>query len=172
MAQSDLPLLNVFEVELEGVHRHLVCFLDVVLAGAVGIEAQSVVGQFEPGETGDFDPETFELNPGFVEIFVQYMNEVTATTAEIVQDASELTSAWLYLLDPRFPGDDGQEPTASDVLGCFAVDDSGQVVPGSFQYNRDHLWFDPVHGVSGVLADRAFYDWLHPLPPRRESEGT
>ncbi len=50
------------------------------------------------------------------------------------------------------------------MLGAFAVDESGQIVPGSFQYNRNHVFFDQQSGVSGVLSDREFYDWLHEMP--------
>ena len=46
-------------------------------------------------------------------------------------------------------------------MGCFAVDGSGQIVPNSFMYNENHRWLEPASGVSGVLEDRRFYDWLH-----------
>lgn len=168
MTRNDLSLLNVFEVETGGVHRHLIGFLDVVLAGRLGIDARSVVGQFEPNAGGGFNPETFQLNPQFIEVFVQYMNERVALSPEVVRQALERPSDWLYLLDPRSPAGSSEEPPASDLIGCFAVDATGQIVPRSFQYNREHLWFDPVRGVSGVLSDRAFYDWLHPLTDRND----
>ena len=49
----------------------------------------------------------------------------------------------------------------ANVLGAFAVDDAGQVVPGSFQYNANHRMFDREFGTRALLFDRAFYDWLH-----------
>ncbi len=58
----------------------------------------------------------------------------------------------------------GGGAAAGDLLGCFAVEDAGQIAPGSFQYNRNHLWFHPDSGVPGHLADRQFYAWLHDLP--------
>jgi hypothetical protein len=163
MADPNLPLLNVYEVDMDGAHRHLVCFLDPVLAGVVGISSRAVVGQFVPGPDESFDPETFELNPEFVEVFSQYMNDAAASSPEVVQEARDRPSGWLYLLDPRYTDDSDAAPPPGDLLGCFAVDDTGHVVPGSFQYNSNHLWFDPARGVSGVLSDRRFYDWLHPL---------
>ena len=36
-----LSFLNIYEVELDGENRHLVCFLEPVLAGARGIEEAS-----------------------------------------------------------------------------------------------------------------------------------
>ena len=75
MADSDLPLLNIYEIEMDGVPRHLVGFLDPVLAGARGIDTRAMVGEFEPLENGEFDLETFEVNPEFVETFTRYMNE-------------------------------------------------------------------------------------------------
>ena len=167
MAKTELSFLNVFEVETDGVRRHIVCFLDVVLAGTIGIDARSVVGQFNPGAGGGFDHQSFQLNPLFVEMLVRYMNEQAARSPEIVGEASDLISEWLYVLDPRSAGDSGDESSGGDVLGCFAVDDTGQIVPRSFQYNREHLWFDPVRGVSGLFSDRAFYDWLHPQTDRK-----
>jgi hypothetical protein len=169
MPKTELPLLNVFEVETDGVHHHLICFLDVILAGSRGIDSRSVIGQFTPSSGGGFDLETFQANPAFIEVFVQYMNERAINSPEIVREASSRSSDWLYLLDPRTPGEFSSDPQAGDLIGCFAVDDTGQLVPRSFQYNQEHRWFDPIRGVSGVFADRAFYQWLHPLTDRKDS---
>ncbi|SIN85708.1 hypothetical protein SAMN05444166_1294 [Singulisphaera sp. GP187] len=168
MSKTELPLLNVFEVETDGVHHHLICFLDVILAGSRGIDSRSVIGQFTPSSGGAFDLETFQVNPTFIEVFVQYMNENAIHSPEIIREAASRISDWIYLLDPRTPGEYSLDPSASDLVGCFAVDDTGQIVPRSFQYNREHLWFDPVRGVSGILSDRAFYKWLHPLTDRKD----
>jgi hypothetical protein len=169
MSDPELSLLNVYEVETDGSTHHIVCFLDAVLAGARGIDSRAVVGEFTPQPDGRFDPETFELNPEFIEVFTQYMNEESAQTEQVVQEASANPSAWLYVIDPRSPNAPAADPPPSDVLGCFAVDDHGQVVPNSFQYNSEHVLFDPAQGVSGILADRRFYDWLHPIRnPARE----
>ena len=45
-----LPLLNVFEVadEPDGVTRHLLAFIEPVLAGSSGIDARSIVGEITP----------------------------------------------------------------------------------------------------------------------------
>ena len=75
MPQSNLSLLNVFQVVVDGVHHHLVCFLDPVLAGTRGIDARSIVGEFTPGPDGAFDLATFQPNPEFIAAFTQYMNE-------------------------------------------------------------------------------------------------
>lgn len=166
MPKTELPLVNVFEVDSGGVHHHLICFLDVILAGSRGIDARSVIGQFTPTREGAFDLETFQVNPNFIEVFVQYMNEVASLAPEIIREAANRSSDWLYLLDPRTPGEFSEDPRASDLIGCFAVDETGQIVPRSFQYNREHRWFDPLRGVSGALSDRAFYGWLHPLSNR------
>lgn len=163
MSEPDLALLNVYEVQADGATHHIVCFLDAVLAGARGIDARAVVGEFTPGPDGGFDPDTFQLNPDFVEVFTQYMNEEPGRSEQVAQEAAANPSAWLYVLDPRHEPSAATDPPASDVLGCFAVDDHGQVVPNSFQYNREHVLFDPAHGVSGILFDRRFYDWLHPV---------
>ncbi len=68
---------------------------------------------------------------------------------------------WLYLVDPRNTAPENEDPPGPDMLGCFAVDETGQVVPFSFQYNADHRWFCPDKGPSGLLTDRRFYDWLN-----------
>ena len=52
MSDQELSLLNVFEVEHEGAIRHLICFIDPVLAGACGIDGRAVIGEFTPETRG------------------------------------------------------------------------------------------------------------------------
>jgi hypothetical protein len=161
--ESALPLLNVFEVVTDGVSRHLVCFLDPVLAGARGIDGREIVGEFRPGPNREFDPATFVANPGFIEALTRYMNDEVASTDALRAEAGRYSGGTIHVLDPRSRAAQGEEPSADDVLGGFEVDAAGGIVPGSFRYNGEHLWFNPKTGISGVLADRRFYDWLHPL---------
>ena len=163
---ESLALLNIYEVESEHGPASLLCFLDPVLAGAKGIEVRSVVGDHVTDAGGDFDADAFRVNPAFVEALTGYMNEETAASEAIASQARAIRSDWLYLVDPRDRTDPEDEPPQSNVLGAFAVDDTGQVVPGSFQYNANHRMFDRQYGTSGLLFDRAFYDWLHDLDPR------
>ncbi len=167
MSSRELSLLNLYEIETDGRRRHVVCLLDPVLAGAVGIDSRSVIGEFTPGPEGGFNAETFALNPAFITAFTYYMNAVAAQADEVVESAKGHRSDWLYVLDPRYRPVDDVEPPTRNLLGCFAVDDTGQVVPGSFQYNGNHIWFDSEDGVSGILHDRRFYDWLHRAPDQR-----
>jgi hypothetical protein len=80
----------------------------------------------------------------------------------MITEAQSHAGGWLYILDPRFAGAEGEEPPHSDLLGGFTVDLGGKLVPESFTYNGEHLWFNPASGVSGVLSDLQFYKWLHP----------
>ncbi len=162
MAES-LALLNIYEVESEHGPASLLCFLDPVLAGAKGIERRSIVGEYVAGADGEFDPDSFRVNPGFVEALTGYMNDEASGSSGIIEQSRGVTSGWLYILDPRDRTPGGTEPDTANVLGAFAVDDSGQVVPGSFQYNANHAMFHRDHGTSGLLFDRSFYDWLHGL---------
>ena len=157
---QDLALLNLFEVEDGGATRHLVCFLEPVRAGAVGIDTRTIVGEYRPGADGGFDLGTFRPNPGFAAVFTDYMNAEAARAPELIEQARQQPGRWLYLVDPRARDPEGDVPPG-DVVGCFAVDDSGQIAPNSFQYNANHLWFDPAVGPSGILGDRNFYDWLN-----------
>ncbi len=159
---ESLALLNIYEVESEHGPASVLCFLDPVLAGAKGIEPRSIVGEYVGGEAG-FDADAFRVNPAFVEAVTGYMNEEAAASGGIADQAREVTSGWLYVIDPRDRTPEGTEPEPANVLGAFAVDDSGQVVPGSFQYNANHAMFHRDQGTSGLLFDRAFYDWLHAL---------
>ncbi len=159
-----LALLNVFEVERDGKTRHLIGFLDPVLAGAAGIDERAVVGEFLPDPGRGFDPKTFRGNPKFVASFTAYMNEEAAHSPDLVAQAADQPAGPLYVLDPRYRGPEGEEPAASEVLGDFTIDGRGGIVAESFHYNDSHRWFDPASGTSGVLNDRRFYDWLHPRP--------
>lgn len=155
-------LLNLYEVKVDGVRRHFVCLLDPVLAGARVIDARAIVGEYSPGPSGGFDPRTFQPNPAFIEAFTRFMNDVAAHAPEVVREALALRSQWLYIIDSRHPNDPDIDPPPGDIIGCFAIDGTGQIVPNSFQYNTNHVWFDPSSGVSGLFSDRRFYAWLHP----------
>jgi hypothetical protein len=163
LVAESLALLNIYEVESEHGPASLLCFLDPVLAGAKGIETRSVVGEYVARGDEGFDPDAFRVNPAFVEALTGYMNEEAAASGGIAEQARDVTSGWLYVIDPRDRTPEGTEPDPANVLGAFAVDDSGQVVLGSFQYNAKHAMFHREHGTSGLLFDRSFYDWLHGL---------
>ena len=161
-ADRPLPLLNVFEVtDDQGILRHLLAFIEPVLAGSNGIDTRSIVGEVTPTGEGTFDPSSLKLNPEFIEGFTGYMNEVQAASPEIVDQARDLPSGWVYIIDPRNVDESGEDPPPSDLVGAFAVDDIGQVVPKSFQYNANHVLIDQERGMSGLFSDRRFYDWLH-----------
>ena len=159
---SPVSLLNVYEVEGDAGSRHLVCFLKPERAQASGIDGRAVVGEVIPGPNNELTPETFTLNPAFIEAFTGYMNDEATRSPDLISGAQSHAGGWLYILDPRFEGAEGEEPPASELLGGFNVDETGRIVPHSFTYNGEHLWFDPASGVSGVLSDLRFYDWLHP----------
>ena len=163
-----LSLLNMFDVQDEsGKIRHLICFLDSVRAGAEGINPKAIVGEI-PVEGSvkpdEFDPKDFQLNAGFVENLTNFLNECGAISEELQTQARSITSGWLYLIDPRHQ-DPNVEPSDANTIGAFAVDDTGQIVPGSFLYNEKHRFFDPDSGMSGLLMNRDFYDWLN-MPPK------
>ncbi len=169
MSDSDLPLLNIYEIEDQdkGGTRHLVGFQDPVLAGSVGLASHAMIGEFEPDPDGEFDPETFVLNPEFLEAVVRYMNEQPAITPALAEGARQIPGERLYVVDPRNDTPPEDDPPPADVLGYFEVDDAGNIVPDSFSYFDGHVWFSREFGVSGMLSDRQFYEWLHP-----EARGT
>jgi hypothetical protein len=163
MPPTPLPLLNVFEVEWEGRRRHLICFLETVLAGSIGIDDRSVIGEFTPGADGELALESFRPNPGFIEAFTAYMNSEVIRAPEVVAHARSQPGSVLAVLDPRCPEGAIDDIPASEIVGHFTVDDAGAIVARSFQYNPGHQWFSPAWGNSGLLSDQKFYDWLHPL---------
>ena len=135
--------------------KRLIGFVDPVRAGAEGIASRSIVGGFTPERGGRVRrPLAFRVNPEFLAALTDYMNGEPSRSDEIVAQAREIPSCWLYIIDPRDPTPDEEDPPATDVLGCYAVDEAGQVVPNSFQYNSEHLWFCTAGGVSGMLEDR------------------
>jgi hypothetical protein len=161
---APLPLLNVFEVnDDQGQLRHLLAFIEPVLAGSNGIDPRSIVGQISPTDDGGYDPSSLQLNPQFIEAFTDYMNDVQAVAPEIGEQAKFLPSGWLYIIDPRNHDPEGVDPPPSDLVGAFAVDEVGQIVPRSFQYNANHALIDRDRGLTGLFSDRRFYDWLHPM---------
>ncbi len=159
-----LPLLNLFDVQDEsGKIRHLICFLDAVRAGAEGINPKAIVGEIPSDESvgpNEFDPKDFQLNAGFIESLTGFLNDCAPQSAELQAQARSITSGWLYLIDPRHH-DPNSEPTDADTIGAFAIDDTGQIVPGSFLYNEKHRFFSTESGLSGLLMNRDFYDWLN-----------
>jgi hypothetical protein len=154
-------LLNVFEVERDGVVHHLLGLIDPVLAGARGIDIRSILGEFTPGADGGFDPRSFQVNPEFIAAFQRFMNDVSAQAPELVEQARNHPGGWLDVIDSRFPNDPHLDPPPSEVVGHFTVDETGRIIPNSFQYNPQHLWFNPDTGRSQILDNRQFYDWLH-----------
>jgi hypothetical protein len=161
MADSSLSLINVFEVQREGGIQHLIGFIDPVLAGARGIDARAILGEFTPGADGDFDARTFRANPQFIAAFEQFMNEVAARSSELMTEAGKHPGGRLNTVDGRYRGEPYGDPPTAELLGRFAIDDAGQIVPGSFQHNPDHVWFHSETGTSSILLNRQFYDWLH-----------
>src|SRR4051812_38385697 len=138
--EQELPLLNIFEVETDEGIRHVVGFVDAVRAGAEGVPTRSIVGAFQPTSEGGFDPESFGANPEFIAAFTDFMNDEPSRSEDVVAQAKTIPSQWLYIVDPRDETPDEDDPPATNIVGCYAVDDTGQVVPNSFQYNGQHLW--------------------------------
>ncbi len=142
--------------------RHLLAFIEPVRAGSSGIDERAIVGEISPNDGGGYDPWSLKLNPEFIQALTDYMNEVQAIMPEIVEQARSLPSGWVYIIDPRLSDESEDDPPPTDLVGAFAVDDIGQIVPRSFQYNANHALIDQDRGMSGLFSDRRFYDWLHP----------
>ena len=156
-----LPLLMVYELNDTSGHHHVICFQDPVHAGSVGINVRSIVGRFQPGPSGKFDPATFQFNLAFVEEVTRYFNEVVILSDTLQDEARHSPDGRMEVIDPRCSLQTLTEIPISSVLGYFAVDAAGKLLPGSFLYNHNHLWFDPEQGTSGLLCSRKFYDFLH-----------
>jgi hypothetical protein len=171
-ATRDLSFLNIYEVEDEaqGRTRHMVGFMDPVLAGAVGLASHAMVGEFTPKADGAFDPDTFAVNPEFLDAVTGFLNDQVGRSPDLEASARAVPSKRLYIVDPRNHSADDEDPPTEDVLGWFEVDEAGRVVPESFQYNAQHLWFSTASGVSGLLMDEAFYGFLHPMARRGDAE--
>jgi hypothetical protein len=159
---EELGLLNVYEFEEDGQTRHVVAFMEPVLAGAVGLSSHAVVGDYTPGADGQFDVETFVPNPEFIEAVGEFLNAQPANSPELQEGARGSIAQPLFLVDPRCTTSPDDDPEPEDVLGHFLVDEAGMIVPDSFTYNPQHAWFSIRSGVSGLLADRSFYEFLHP----------
>ncbi len=158
-----LPLLNVFEVpDDQGGIRHLLAFVEPDRANSVGIDSRSIVGEVTPTEADGYDPRSLKINGEFIEAITDYMNDVQAVEPLIVGQAKVQPSGWVYVIDPRNLQEPGVEPAPADLVGAFAVDDTGRIVPRSFQYNVVHTLIDPERGMTSLFSDRKFYDWMHP----------
>src|SRR3954451_1858706 len=136
-----LPLLNVFDVETDEGVRQFLAFIDPVAAGARGIATRRIVGAYSNEPDGRFHPDRFAVNPEFVAAITDYMNAEATHAPELASQAEAIPGQWLYLIDPRHAPTDEGDPPARDILGCYAVDQAGQIVPNSFQYNREHRMF-------------------------------
>ena len=164
-SRQDLSLLNIYEVEDEsaGRVRHFIGFMDAVLAGSAGLVSHAMVGEFQPLADGSFDPDTFSLNPEFLDAAKQFLNAQVKVSPELIEGARQVPGERLFLVDPRNTSLADEDPLPEDVLGWYAVDEQGQVLAGSFEYNPEHLWFSKEFGASGLLTNRAFYEFLHPM---------
>jgi len=160
--QATLSLLNVFDVDSDDGLRRLIAFVDPVRAGAEGISTRTIVGEIDARGDGNFDTTKFVPNTEFLAAIVDFMNSEPSRSNEVVEQAKTIPSHWLYVIDPRNASPEDTDPPASDVIGCYAVDDAGQIVPNSFQYNSEHRLFCPEVGPSGLLDDRRFFEWLNP----------
>lgn len=149
------------EDENEGKTRHLIGYMHRFLAESRGLRSEAMVGEYDPDPDGRFDPTTFRRNPEFIAAFVAYANWKSRENAGLQEAAREQPGARLYLVDPRNENPDAAPPE-SDVLGSYDVDAQGAIVPDSFAYNDEHLWFCPRSGISGVFHDADFYRALHP----------
>lgn len=158
--EHSFDLLNIFEIETDDGQRSFVCFLLPEAAETNGIPDRAIVGEFDPREDGEFDPDSFRGNTLFLDAFIDFMNEKTIHSDELLDQARQNAGNVLYLVDPRHP-DPTVEPEAGDILGGFEIDDSGLPVPDSFRYNPQHVLFDSETGPSGILTDKQFYDWMH-----------
>ncbi len=125
------------------------------------IEAHAIVGEFTLGPDEQYDGNSFALNPAFIDHFTGYMNDAATNTPDLVTEATRNPSGFLYLLDPRYQEQADQEPPVVEVIGAYSVDSNGAIVPDSFRYNDQHLLFNPTTGVSAMLHDQRFYEWLH-----------
>lgn len=168
MAESELSLLNVFEVDQDGERVHLLCFAEAVLGGAQGLAHECVVGEIAPDEDGALLPEGLMVNPLFVGALEGYLNHMSTVRPELAtQGAAAKGDPRLVLLDPRFAGGPEDEPPIEDVLGSYALEPDGAILPDSFVYNHAHRLFDPNRGPSGLFHDLKFYEWLHPEARQR-----
>src|SRR5690349_16378736 len=102
--ESSPTMLNVYEVEIEGRTRQLLCFLDPDRARATGIDPRAVVGELTADAGDEFDPDSIALNPGFVEAFTGYMNDAAFRSPDLDREATRHANGWLYVLDPRYDG--------------------------------------------------------------------
>jgi hypothetical protein len=155
--------VNIYEVEdeVDGHVRHLVGFMDAGLADAVGLVSHAMIGEFRPGPEGGFDTDTFSVNPEFLDVVTQFLNAQPECSVELVEGARRIPGERLYLVDPRSPARDDEDPPPEDVLGWYEVDPQGRVVPDSFRYNEEHVWFSQNSGISGLLVNREFYEFVH-----------
>jgi hypothetical protein len=157
-----LPLLMVYELNDTSGHHHVICFQDPVHAGSVGIDVRSIVGRFQPDPSGQFTPSTFQFNLAFVDEVSQFMNKSLIHNSSLQDEARNSPDGRLEVIDPRCLSTELLDIPVSSIIGWFAVDALGQIIPDSFLYNHNHLWFDPEYGTSGLLCSRQFYDFLHP----------
>ncbi len=158
---ATVPMLMVYELDDESGRQHVVCFQDPILAGSVGVDVRTIIGRFQPREDGGFNPSTFQFNTAFVNLVAEFMNAKVADDPNLAEDARHVTEGRLEVIDPRCSGLELTEVPMSEILGWFAVDESGSILADSFLYNHNHVWFDERFGVSGLLHLRTFYDYVH-----------
>jgi hypothetical protein len=151
----------VYELDDSSGKHHVICFQDPVHAGSVGVDVRTIVGRYFPNDSGEFDPATFQFNTAFVEVVTAFMNSVVIDAPGLVDEAKHVAGGRLEVIDPRCSASELTEVPMSEIVGWFAVDDTGTMLRDSFLYNHNHAWFEPRFGTSGLLGLRAFYDFVH-----------
>lgn len=165
--REKLPLLMVYDLNDTSGRHHVICFQDPVHAGSVGVDVRTIVGRFFPSDTGSFDPSTFQFNTGFVLAVTDFMNQVVINDPGLNEEAKQVAGGRLEVIDPRCMSDQLTEVPMSEIVGWFAVNESGGIIGESFLYNHNHVWFEPRFGTSGLLSLRTFYDFVHGSPAKR-----
>ena len=129
-------MFHLYDVETEEGPVSMIAVLPPESAVEGGLPSPAIVGTVPKGAT-EITLENFTPNPEFSDFLNFVIAKYGVDDPALQEQAKEQGDGWIYMVDLR-AGEDEETVASEDLLGAFRVE-GGQVAPGSYRVNPDHL---------------------------------
>lgn len=128
-----------------------------------GLPVEAIAGAIAEGD--ELRPETFQVNPRFVQFMHEVLREAGPLDPRLQAEARSQGNGWVFIIDLRtYRGSEDRIPP-EDIIGGFEARD-GAIVPSSYSPNDRYRVLTALGLVTlppGLRA--AFVARLTPVPP-------